>query len=61
MSRRVAAGLALLVLAGCAGSGGGGGETRGGSAPAWLGGKPANVTVFSTVRPGPYEPSTLAI
>src|SRR6185436_16688086 len=62
MIRRLGLALALLVLAGCArtGGGGGGGETRGG-APAWLGGKPANVTVFSTVRPGPYEPSTLAI
>ena len=63
MIRRLGSALALLALAGCAGTGGGGGggETRGGSAPAWLGGKPANVTVFSTVKPGPYEPSTLAI
>ena len=60
MIRRLAASLALLALAGCAGTGAGG-ETRGVAAPPWLGGKPANVTVLSTVKPGPYEPSTLAI
>ncbi|MGH7396648.1 MAG: M48 family metalloprotease, partial [Candidatus Rokuibacteriota bacterium] len=29
--------------------------------PSWLGGKGNDATVFSAVRPGPYEPSTLAI
>ena len=58
--RRLGPALGLLVLAGCAGSGAGG-EGGGIAAPAWLGGKPANVTVFSTVKPGPYEPSPLAI
>ena len=62
MIGRLGAALALLALAGCAGSGpGGGGETRGGATPAWLGGRPANVTVLSTIKPGPYEPSTLAV
>ena len=60
MIRRLAAGLTLLALAGCAGTGTGG-EGGGVAAPAWLGGKPANVTVLSTVKPGPYEPSALAI
>lgn len=59
MIRRIGAALALLALAGCAGTGAGG-EGGGVTAPAWLGGA-ANVTVLSTIKPGPYEPSTLAI
>jgi Zn-dependent protease with chaperone function len=58
--RRLGPGLALLALTGCAASGAGG-EGAGLAAPAWLGGKPADVTVFSTVKVGPYEPSSLAI
>jgi len=58
--RPLAASLALLTLSGCAGSSADGQKT-GISAPAWLGGKPANVTVLSTVKAGPYEPSSLAI
>jgi beta-barrel assembly-enhancing protease len=58
--RRLGAALVGLALAGCAATGSGG-EGGGIATPAWLGGKPANVTVFSTVKPGPYEPSSLAI
>ena len=60
MIRRLGLALALLALAGCAATGPGK-EGGGVAVPAWMGGKPANVTVLSTVKPGPYEPSTLAI
>ena len=54
--------LAILALAGCAGTGSGG---QGGAAtpavPTWLGGKGMNATMLSTLKPGVYEPSTLAV
>ena len=53
---------ALLALAGCAGSGAGTTESKPVSltAPSWLGGKPS-VTMLAGLKPGPYEPSPLAI
>lgn len=63
-SVRAVAALALLALTGCAetGSGGpGGGTGTTAAVPTWLGGKGMNATMFSTLKPGVYEPSTLAV
>lgn len=62
MIRRLAAALTLLVLGGCAGSGAGGSDDGlVAKTTAFLGGKSAEVTVLTTVKVGPYEPSPLAI
>lgn len=54
--------LVLLAAGGCTTTptGGSGGSITA-LAPSWLGGKGSDVTVFAEVKPGPYEPSTLAI
>jgi predicted Zn-dependent protease len=56
--RRIGWTLALLLVAGCAGEGGV-------KPPAWtaslLGNKGANATVLSGLKPGAYEPSSLAV
>lgn len=59
MIRRASLAAAALALAGCAGGGDGSGLVA--RAPAWLKGKSAEVTVLSTVKAGPYEPSPLAV
>jgi Zn-dependent protease with chaperone function len=59
---RAVASVALLALAGCAGTGSGGQSTASTPAmPSWLGGKGTSVTMLSTLKPGVYEPSTLAV
>jgi len=59
----LAVALALLTVGGCAGGGtsGPGVSPASWTTPSWLGGKAASVTLLSGVKPGVYEPSSLAI
>lgn len=61
VTRPLATVLALLALAGCAGTGMDGESGKASWMPPWLGGKDDGVTVLSGIKPGVYEPSTLAI
>jgi predicted Zn-dependent protease len=59
--RPLAAALALLALVGCASTRTDGESGTASWMPSWLGAKDDSATVLSGVKPGVYEPSTLAI
>ena len=60
MTRGVRA-LALLLVAGCAGGGGGEGAKPASWTPSFMAPKGSNATLLSGVKAGPYVPSSLAV